>query len=337
MQAVHLFQKEDIAQYCSPRQGELKIGQTILLPENSNWESWLVNQKAQFVLLGIPEDIGVRANGGIGGTQTAWESFLKAFLNIQDNIFLKGKHMILLGTVAVKELMEQYTPDATPDALREGVASLDELLYPVIEAIVSARKIPILIGGGHNNAYPLLKGLSKAKNEAVNAINLDAHADFRAQEGRHSGNGFSYAYTAGYLKKYAALGLHQAYNNAAMIEQFATNPNLKVIWFESLYLQQELAFKQGLQQALVHVKEQFFGVELDLDCITDTLSSAQSPLGFSRTEAWQYVFDCAGQSKAAYLHLTEGVAVRADGAQYPMTGKLLSYLVQAFVKGKQKP
>lgn len=336
MQSVHLFQKEDLAQYCIPREGEVKIGQTILLPENSNWKSWLANQKAQFVLLGIPEDIGVRANGGIGGAQTAWESFLKAFLNIQDNTFLKGKHMILLGTVAVQELMERYTPDATPAMLREGVAALDELLYPVIEAIVSARKIPVLIGGGHNNAYPLLKGLSMAKNEAVNVINLDAHADFRAQEGRHSGNGFSYAYTEGYLKKYAALGLHQAYNNSAIIDQFAANPDLKAIWFESIYLQQELNFKQGLQQALAHVKAQFFGVELDLDCIADTLSSAQSPLGFSRSEAWQYVFECAGQSKAAYLHLTEAVAVRADGAQYPMTGKLLSYLVQAFVKGKQK-
>lgn len=336
MQAVHLFQKEDLEQYYSPREGELKIGQTILLPESSNWKSWLENQKARFVLLGIPEDIGVRANGGIGGAQTAWESFLKAFLNIQDNTFLKGKHMILLGTVAVQDLMEQYTPDATLAALREGVSSIDALLTPVIEAIVNARKIPILIGGGHNNAYPLLKGLSLAKNESVNAINLDAHADFRAQEGRHSGNGFSYAYAEGYLKKYAALGLHQAYNNAAMITQFDTNPDLKAIWFESVYLQQELGFAQALQQALAHVQEQSFGVELDLDCITDTLSSAQSPLGFSRTEAWQYVFECAGQVKSAYLHLTEGVAVRADGIQYPMTGKLLSYLVQAFVKGKQK-
>lgn len=336
MQSVQLFQKEDLAHYCHPRDGEIKIGQTILLPENRDWKSWLANQKAQFVLLGIPEDIGVRANGGIGGAQTAWESFLKAFLNIQDNTFLKGKHMVLLGTVAVQELMEQYTPDATAAALREGVAALDELLYPVVEAIVSARKIPVLIGGGHNNAYPLLKGLSMAKNEAVNAINLDAHADFRAQEGRHSGNGFSYAYNESYLKKYAALGLHQAYNNTAIIDQFATNPDLKAVWFESIYLQQALTFKQGLEQALMHVKEQFFGVELDLDCIADTLSSAQSPLGFSRTEAWQYVFECASQPKVAYLHLTEGVAVRADGAQYPMTGKLLSYLVQAFVKGKQK-
>jgi formiminoglutamase len=36
----------------------------------------------------------------------------------------------------------------------------------------------------------------------VNAINFDAHSDFRILEGRHSGNGFSYAYEEGFLKKY---------------------------------------------------------------------------------------------------------------------------------------
>lgn len=58
---------------------------------------------------------------------------------------------------------------------------------------------PIAIGGGHNNAYPMLKGYSLAKKEKINAINCDPHADFRALEGRHSGNGFSYAVNDGYL------------------------------------------------------------------------------------------------------------------------------------------
>jgi formiminoglutamase len=37
------------------------------------------------------------------------------------------------------------------------------------------------------------------------AINFDAHSDFRILEGRHSGNGFSYAYEEGFLKKYFIL------------------------------------------------------------------------------------------------------------------------------------
>lgn len=334
MTTVHLFGPEEVQKYISIRQGEIKIGQKILLPDSSNWQTWLANQNAKYVVLGIPEDIGVRANGGIGGTATAWESFLKAFLNIQDNTFFKGKEMVLLGTVNVQALMEQNTLDAPLEKLKEATAAIDDLLYPIIEAIVSARKIPILIGGGHNNAYALLKGLSIAKDQAVNVINLDAHADFRSQEGRHSGNGFSYAYSDGYLEKYTALGLHQAYNNTDIINHFRNNVDLKAIWFEDICLHQKNNFEQALQQGFAHVNHNYFGVELDLDCIQDTLSSAQSPIGFSRTAAWQYIFEAGKQSKSRYLHLTEAIAVRDDGLQYPMIGKLLSYLVQAFVKGK---
>lgn len=60
--------------------------------------------------------------------------------------------------------------------------------------IVSAGVVPIVIGGGHNNSYGMLRGSSKGLNSQVNAINIDPHADFRELEGRHSGNGFSYAF-----------------------------------------------------------------------------------------------------------------------------------------------
>jgi formiminoglutamase len=53
---------------------------------------------------------------------------------------------------------------------------------------------------GHNNAYGCIKGAAKGLYKAgiiplvqINAINLDAHADFRPLEGRHSGNAFRYA------------------------------------------------------------------------------------------------------------------------------------------------
>jgi formiminoglutamase len=58
---------------------------------------------------------------------------------------------------------------------------------------------PIIIGGGHNNSYGNIKGTALQR-KPVNAINFDAHSDFRILEGRHSGNGFSYAYEEAFLK-----------------------------------------------------------------------------------------------------------------------------------------
>ena len=86
--------------------------------------------------------------------------------------------------------------------LRDVVSEIDIHVADVIQQVVSCNKIPIIIGGGHNNSYGNIKGTALAKGKPVNAINFDAHSDFRILEGRHSGNGFSYAYEEAFLKKY---------------------------------------------------------------------------------------------------------------------------------------
>src|SRR5690606_12993605 len=328
------FDKATLQSYFSPRSGEVKLGESISTLDAEDWRTWLRHTAADIIILGAPEDIGVRANHGIGGADTAWQSFLSAFLNIQYNKFFPLDRVGLLGTLNVAKLMEDCTADASIAALRAATEQVDELLAPVIEYIVSLGKIPVLIGGGHNNAYPLLKGLSMGKNAPINVINMDAHADFRALEGRRSCNGFSYARYDGYLNRYAALGLQHAYNNPAMVQAFEEQFDLLAIWWEDIYLSEKFPFETALAAGLQHVNDGYFGIELDLDCLQDTLSSAQTPMGFSRIDAVNYSYTAARDAHAAYLHITEGVFVRKDGLQFAMIGKLISYLVQAFVKAK---
>ncbi|RQO30849.1 arginase [Taibaiella sp. KBW10] len=333
--ALQVYTPEIIQTYLAPRAGEQKLGNTIQCAARASWQASLEDSTAKYVLVGIPEDIGIRANGGVGGAESSWVPFLKAFLNIQDNEFLSGSDLFLLGHVDLSSLLKKYQHETAPEPLRQATTEIDALVYPIIQTIVSCGKIPIIIGGGHNNAYPILKGSSLAKKAAINAINMDAHADFRELEGRHSGNGFHYAYQEQYLKQYAAFGLHEGYNNATIWQHFQTNKDLFYTSFEQMYLRSELSFEAALAQNLSHVQKDYYGVELDLDCIADTLSSAVSPLGFSRTEALRYLYLAGQHTHVAYVHLTEGVFTRADGMQYPLTGKLLSYLVQAFVKGNK--
>ena len=63
------------------------------------------------------------------------------------------------------------------------------------------------------------------RNKKINILNIDAHADFRPLEGRHSGNGFSYAFREGFIKKYYAYGLHENYISNYFLKQ--TNANKK--------------------------------------------------------------------------------------------------------------
>ncbi|MEI9959443.1 MAG: arginase family protein [Ferruginibacter sp.] len=91
-------------------------------------------------------------------------------------------------------------PKKLVEAYRHAVNIIDEEVENMLKVIAAAKKIPIVIGGGHNNAYPIIKGVAKGLVKAgaiplaqINCVNLDAHTDYGATEGRHSGNGFKYA------------------------------------------------------------------------------------------------------------------------------------------------
>ena len=67
---------------------------------------FISNSEAKFVLIGLPEDIGVRANLGRAGTSSAYESALQSLANIQHNKFCKGSNLIVLGHLDVSEEMK---------------------------------------------------------------------------------------------------------------------------------------------------------------------------------------------------------------------------------------
>jgi formiminoglutamase len=215
MKHFKYYSKEDILSMTRVRRFETRLGERVrFLKPGSEWPEVLKESDAKYVILGIPEDFGVKANYGIGGTETAWLSFLNAFLNVQSNDYLTGENTLILGHFDfgdIKFLIENnaYNPEEKINAYRHALNIVDEEVENLLKVIASAKKIPIIIGGGHNNAYPIIKGVAKGLNKAemiplsqINCINLDAHADYSVAEGRHSGNGFRYAEEDGYLGKY---------------------------------------------------------------------------------------------------------------------------------------
>ena len=175
-------------------------------------------QRCPFCVSGIAEDIGVRANGGMGGAHTAPLPALQALLNVQEGPLLSGKDIALAGILECT-----FNAPEKPEDLRKAVEEIDQVVATLIEKFVSAGKIPIVVGGGHNNAFGLLAGSATALIKPLCAINMDAHSDFRRAEGRHSGNGFRYAFEKGYLKRYAPFGLHRNYNSESILEQLEHN------------------------------------------------------------------------------------------------------------------
>jgi formiminoglutamase len=348
MNHFKVYTKEDVLSITKIRRFETKIGERLqVLADPTNLEKSLQESKASFVIIGIPEDIGVKANYGVGGTETAWMPFLESFVNLQSNDFVEGSNILLLGHFDFTEigrLIEQnaHDFDEKVDAYRHAVRTIDDAVEPLIKLVTQYDKIPIIIGGGHNNSYPIIIGAAKGLYKtakiplaSINAINLDAHADFRPLEGRHSGNGFSYAEEDGYLQKYFVVGLQENYLNQNIWMDVVNNPFIDFISYEDIFVHEKQNFLQAVAQATSFAEDTYTGIEVDLDCIENTLSSATTPCGVSTIHARQFVSYAAADTKSAYLHICEGATRLSDGRSNDLTGKLISYLVTDFVKAKE--
>jgi formiminoglutamase len=113
------------------------------------------------------------------------------------------------------------------------------------------------------------------------------------------------------------------------------NPFFDCITYEDIFIHEKQTFTQAIAHAIDFTEDNFTGIELDLDCIEDTLSSAMTPSGITTRQARQYVSLCAASTKAVYLHLCEGAVELQDGKKNEATGKLLGYLVTDFIKMHQ--
>ena len=317
------------------RSGESKFGEHVcMLPNISNIYEQLKNLDVTHVIIGLPEDIGVFANHGNIGASNAWDAFLKILINMQSNEFLKASKVLILGHIDFTEELLQLSKlnqSKKKDIIkaRQLVRDIDIHVSHIIHQIVLAGKKPIIIGGGHNNAYGNIKGTSLALNESINVINFDAHADFRPEEGRHSGNGFSYALAERFLENYFVFGLHENYISDKFIRVIKKSKSIQFNTFESIEIRKELKFKTEMENALNHISDKPFGIEIDCDAIQDIPSSAMTPSGFSANKTRRFLNYFAKHENAHYLHICEAAPTKKTADQ---VGKLISYLVTDFIK-----
>lgn len=320
------IEKQELEKYCVARQGETKLGQAILTLKSSNLSTELAATNARFVLVGIPEDIGVRANYGKPGAAGFFDAFMQ-FLNVQSNQFLNGNELVIAGHITCNDLMQQ-AQNAEAEQLSQLVHELDNRVETVLYEIFAAGKTAIVIGGGHNNAYPIIKAAARAKKQKLAVVNIDPHADLRTTERRHSGNGFSYALKDNLLDFYLQVGLHENYNNQHILDLYNNNPGKLNFFSYDDYLKN----KWSLQDVSNFLRDTFSGnvcgFELDCDSIENMPSSAATPSGFSVAETRRLTMMIAAELKPVYFHIPEAI---------PSTGpinsaKLVSYLVTDFIK-----
>lgn len=329
MNHLVVYDKNTIAPLLNDRLGEdLWANRLGFVDRNADLGAQLAAAPGKFVLFGICEDIGVRANYGRPGAANAWPEALKRLVNIQVNPDNDLPKATLLGHLDFADFEEEMNQPAQPAAYGPWVQRVDEAVSQLVLTVVAAGKIPLAIGGGHNNAYGMIKGCAQALGRGINALNIDAHADLRPMDYRHSGNGFTYALHEGLLQRYFAFGLHENYNSRSIYEEMLGRPDrVGYATYESMYVRGQSRPDEEADRALAFVRSGGFGLEIDLDCVEHMPSSALTPSGLSAAQTRGLAHTFATDSELRYVHLCEAAPRKGNDTEEIAVGKFITYLV----------
>ncbi|MDA9367803.1 arginase family protein [bacterium] len=318
---LEFYSSQDLLHRTSVREGETKLGQILPTISEADYNG-AEPLKYRFVIVGIEEDYGVRANFGRGGADKAFQAFLQHFCNLQDNRFFPSHSTAILGAV----IPTQSIDDDNVEALREATKAADATVQAVVERIRNGGAIPIIIGGGHNNSYGCLKGAAQVHGSNVNCLNIDAHSDLRALEGRHSGNGFSYAKEEGALGAYFMWGLQENYTPEYIWQYMENHDEVEYLSYEDY-----LTGEETMEAALIRVESLLgdrYAIELDVDVIAQFPSSARSSSGFTLEYVRSLLYRL--DTEPLYFHLCEGRIT--NPMDHAHAGRALALLTADFIK-----
>lgn len=130
-------------------------------------------------IVGVPVDEGVKRNGGRIGAKGGPEAIRTEFYKRTAFVIGKEQSPSSVPVFDFGDVKPGKTLEDTHSALEE-----------IIQTLNSAGIIPVVLGGGHDIAYPNFLGFSKGKKN-VGVINIDTHLDYRKPfPKRNSGTSF---------------------------------------------------------------------------------------------------------------------------------------------------
>lgn len=225
----------------------------------------------QLALLGLPDDTGVRLNGGRPGAAAGPSAFRKALASYGtpwDNEAHRELSIRVFdaGDVVPAEGEGEEKLLRTHARVEEAAAALHELGL-----------LPVCIGGGHDLSLPSIRALSRALGKPVGGVNFDAHLDVRARVG--SGMPFRRLIEDGFLDpaRFVEFGVGRFVNDASDVawleERGGTLIGVERVLAENLGFNAvaSVAYAQG---------DGFLSVDLDgLDASQMPSVSALNPCG----------------------------------------------------------
>lgn len=247
------------------------------------------------IMLGCPDDRGIRNNHGRGGADEGPAAFRKAFKRLTGRIPLQ-EYVLDVGNGEI------HPEDANKSHTH---------LVTLYQMYRQKAPISIWIGGGHDYAFPQLKAIQQelSPGQKLGCINIDPHFDMRPPNPLIlSGSPFYLA-----LKENIIEGSHmvsfgiQRHANSDFLWSFAEQQEVKICRQEDLRFGHAVkTFKQQLKN--MHEQVDAIVISLDLDALQAAYApgvSAPAMEGFTPAEVLEMMLIAARDEKVVSLGVFE--------------------------------
>jgi formiminoglutamase len=276
-------------------------------------------QDTKIALLGYAVDAGVISNGGRSGAKDGPDSIRK-----------------MLGPLAnhVNEttLVYDYGNIVVED---DDIDAAQLLMRDTIFTCLQENHLPVILGGGHDAAYPHYLGIQKhieTTGQTVGIINFDAHFDLRPlTDGKgHSGSPFlQIANQFSNSFNYLVLGIQKASNPKTLFKT-ASSLNCNFLEIEQFNIAHWDLVKNSITNFIGSVDKVY--VSIDLDGFSSAYApgvSAPSPLGFTPEIVWKALEEIIQSNKLLSVDIVElNPAYDQDNATARLGARCLEYIIR---------
>jgi formiminoglutamase len=250
---------------------------------------------SEIVILGCPQDEGVRRNGGRPGAAEAPDAIRKQFyklttFNIRTRIFDAGN-------IKVSSSLEETHARQTE----------------VVEQMLQDGKRVIVLGGGNDISYADGTAMARACGPGNwIAVNVDSHLDVRLADVRNSGTPYRQLLDEGLLRPdfFYEVG-YQSHFASPIYYDYIRDLGVNRISLELLRSREsaDVELKENIRQKFIGHSASvstFFGFDMDAVRSSDAPgTSAPSPLGLRAGEFIQLVKYAASLANTRIIEFTE--------------------------------
>jgi formiminoglutamase len=245
-------------------------------------------EAAGVVILGCPQDEGVRRNGGRVGAAQAPDEIRRCLYKLTVNQ-LERLHLFDLGNTLIQPTLEE-----THDLHRQ-----------VVRQIIKDGKTLIVLGGGNDISYPDCSGLAQASGKVL-AFNVDSHYDVRADTVRNSGTPYRQLLEDGFIEPAHFYEMcNQPFANSAVYSRYLQDKGAHIVPLQEVR-------SGGVTHMFEQILEQqnpaviFWGLDMDVVGAADAPGvSAPNPGGLTGNELYDIAAIAGKYPQSRLLEITE--------------------------------